>query len=359
MTITGCTFTNNEAEYGGAIYNCYCSRNLTITGCTFTSNTASMGGAIFNNRYLELKYNTIKNNKALLNNLKALYAVDGPVGTVGYGGGIFLAPYSSYEIVGNHILNNTGSGIYIGYPPKSKGTAFSSKIEEEIEYKAIINFNRIYGNTPYGIYNSTIEATADVSAASDPLPPTMPTINAKYNWWGSNNGPNSAGADKTNLESAYYAPWLVMKLTPTKVVINGGETTLLTASFLYDNNGTYHDPANGHIPDGTPVTFTTSLGQVGSQTITTYTVNGIATAILRAVDAAGNLVSGIAYITATTDSQTLSTSVSIIEVPEANAATNTTNTTSTVGMQETGIPLVGLILAILALFGGLATSKRK
>lgn len=352
-TITGCTFIGNTAYQGGAIK--VCCGSAKITGSTFADNTAYMGGAIYNGRNLELKYNTIENNKALMNSLLIIDAVNAQAGTIGYGGGIFLTPYSSYEIIGNHILNNIGSGIYIGYPNLGAGsTSILSSIQEEV--KAIINFNRIYGNTPYGIYyNNTTEVEPNSVSAAITTPIT-PVLDAKYNWWGSNAGPNSAGADKTNLESTYYAPWIVMKLTPTKVVINGGEKTLLTASFLYDNNGTYHDPANGHIPDGTPVTFTTSLGQVGSQTITTYTVNGIATAILRAVDAAGNPVSGIALITATTDAQMLSTSVSIIEVPEANAATNTTNT---VGMQETGIPIAGLILAILALFGGLVVPKRK
>jgi len=43
-------------------------------------------------------------------------------------------------------------------------------------------------------------------------------------------------------------------------------------------------------------------------------------------------------------------------VPEANAASSTSRT---VGMQETGLPLAGLVLAVLAVFGGLVMPKRK
>lgn len=47
--------------------------------------------------------------------------------------------------------------------------------------------------------------------------------------------------------------------------------------------------------------------------------------------------------------------------PDNKNISNTVNaaTEKTVGMQKTGLPLAGLILAVLALFSGLATSKRK
>jgi hypothetical protein len=208
----------------------------------------------------------------------------------------------------------------------------------------LINFNRIYGNTPYGIYYDN-NVNREVNAATN-----LQSIDARYNWWGNNQGPNSAGADKTNLDPTMYTPWIIMKFSPSQVTLNSGTITQITANFLYDNLGTYHDPANGHIPDGTPVTFTTTIGQVGSQTITKYTVNGIATAILKAWNAAGDPVWGTAFITATTDAQTLSSTITILEVPTAKAAT--------IGMQETGIPIAGLIMGILMLLGGLVTSKK-
>ncbi len=46
-TITGCTFSNNTANYGGGIF-CYLSSNPTITDCTISDNTTSYrGGGIY------------------------------------------------------------------------------------------------------------------------------------------------------------------------------------------------------------------------------------------------------------------------------------------------------------------------
>mgnify|MGYP001014771930 CR=1 FL=1 len=351
--ITDSTFTGNTAYYeGGAIYmDSYTT--TTITGCTFTGNTAALGGAIANPYGYAVTFNmtnsTLKNNKAVKQQKSEEL-------TRGLGGGLYLSPRGSYsyKISGNHFLNNVGSGIYI---QNFQTPMFSlSKDSAPFTNELLINFNRFYGNTPYGVYYNNTTSMMPKSFSAAPVS-SNPVLDAKYNWWGSNSGPNTVGADKTNLESTYYAPWIVMRLSPTNVLMNGGTTTKLTANFFYDSNGTYHDPANGHVPDGTPVTFTTSLGQVGSQTITKYTVNGIATAVLRAWNAAGDPVSGMAFITATVDAQTLSGSVNIQAVPTANAASSTTS--NTVAMQKTGVPLNYLILAILAVISGFVMPRRK
>jgi len=44
--LTDCTFTGNAANYGGGMYNYESDATLTI--CTFTNNTASFGGGMFN-----------------------------------------------------------------------------------------------------------------------------------------------------------------------------------------------------------------------------------------------------------------------------------------------------------------------
>ena len=326
LNVEKSTFQNNYAHSnmgaGGAILNW---GTATITGSTFKNNAAYIGGAIYSGGTLKVTGSTIDGNEAVQRNEQRL------------GGGIYLAG-GSFEIISNHILNNIGSGIYMA----SFVNTFSVLISNGI-LKQLINFNRFYGNAPYGIEIQEYELESTIN----------PILNATLNWWGSNAGPNGAGADKTNLASSLYTPWIVMGFSPTQVTLNGGSTTTIVANFLYDNIGGYHDPINGHIPDGTPVTFTTTLGQVGSQSITKYTVNGVATAILKAWNAAGDPVWGTAFLTATTDAQTLSSSVTILEVPTANAASKT------VEMQETGLPVAGLILAVLAVFGGLFAPKRK
>jgi len=329
LNVEKSTFQNNYAHSnmgaGGAILNW---GTATIIGSTFKNNAAYIGGAIYSGGTLKVTDSTIDGNEAVQRNEQRL------------GGGIYLAG-GSFEIISNHILNNIGSGIYMA----SFANTFSILISNGI-LKQLINFNRFYGNTPYGIEIPEYELESTINTIN-------PILNASLNWWGSNAGPNGAGADKTNLASSLYTPWIVMGFIPTQVTLNGGSTTTIVANFLYDNFGGYHDPVNGHIPDGTPVKFTTTLGQVGSQSITKYTVNGVATAILKAWNAAGDPVWGTAFLTATTDAQTLSSSVTILEVPTANAASNT------VGMQETGLPVAGLILAVLVVFGGLFAKKRK
>jgi hypothetical protein len=132
-------------------------------------------------------------------------------------------------------------------------------------------------------------------------------------------------------------------------VISLGELSTLTADFRYDSNGVFHDPAAGHLPDETPVTFTTNLGNVGSKSIVTGTINGIATSILR-----GNEAAGEALTSASLDNQTLTATVTI--TPTARAASSSTKT---IGMQSTGIPLAGIGLAILLVSAGLILPKRK
>ena len=330
LTAIDCTFKDNNAYNGGAVNLDHKGEaTATLIRCTFINNHATeRGGAIFswNGNSLTVKECTFINNT---------------VGPGGYGGAIFLYENQYFEIIGNHFLNNNGSAIYIN--SANIGTATKLLIANKI------NFNRFFGNTQYGIYYDIEQPSiGSVSAAA-----VLPNFDAKYNWWGSNAGPNTANSDDTNLQSSLYTPWIVMKFSPSVVNMVGGTTTTIVANFLYDNLGGYHDPANGHIPDNTPVLFTTTLGQVGSQQITKYTVNGVATAILKAWNAVGDPVNGIAYLTATTDAQTLTGQVTI--TPKVNAASEE----GTVGMQETGLPIAGLILAILAVLGGSFVPRRK
>ena len=97
-----------------------------------------------------------------------------------------------------------------------------------------------------------------------------------------------------------------MTINATPTTINNGETSLITVSFNnYSSDGinyTPFDPATGHIPDGTPVTFNAERSIDGSST----TSGGIATATLTADGAPGE-----ADISAVTDAQTVNTSVTI------------------------------------------------
>lgn len=141
-----------------------------------------------------------------------------------------------------------------------------------------------------------------------------------------------------------------MRYNANPTTIQQGSTSTLTADFRYDSSGAFHDHSLGHLPDGTPVTFTTNLGNVGSKSITVGTLNGIAIAILRGDEAAG-----AAFTSALLDGQTLHSTVTITPGTTVSAA----GSTRTIGMQTTGLPIGAIILAVLMVFNGMVMSKRQ
>ena len=76
---------------------------------------------------------------------------------------------------------------------------------------------------------------------------------------------------------------------PTSIGLNGQTS---------DIQATVKDVGFNNVADGTVVTFTTSLGSLGSDTITRTTTSGVATAVLTSGTTAGTAV-----ITATADSK--------------------------------------------------------
>ncbi|MBF4475256.1 hypothetical protein [Methanobacterium formicicum] len=301
LSITSSTFTNNRAQtetiggsagaignYGGivTITNSLLENNIAQADEEGTDIPTGKGGAIYNQNQLTVTGSTIKGNQAI-------------IGTgSGQGGGIY---------------NDAG--------------AFQ------------VNFNRMVENAPEDLYNSIEESQLGLFAAGEGS-----QYNAQYNWWGSNSDPYLRG--RIVGEQVSYDPWMVMHFTASPAT-TAGTTATITADLRYDNHGNYHDPVNGHIPDNTMVTFTTSLGNVGSKSVTVPLVNGIALAILRADEG-----TGLAWLTARLDSELLTLAMTI-NPPVASAAT-----TKTIGMQETGQPVLPLILAGLMVLGGIILPRR-
>ena len=85
------TFSNNSANYGGAIWNVGTGGDLTITNCTFSGNTAgNYGGALVNNGTAILTNNTFSENSALS------------------GAGIYIAAGKDLSLKNTIIANSTG-----------------------------------------------------------------------------------------------------------------------------------------------------------------------------------------------------------------------------------------------------------
>jgi len=236
VTIYNITFKNSDTTNGGALHN---RGNLTVSGSTFTGNHATNGGAIYNRGNLTVFSSTFTNNTAT--NGGAIY---------NYGG------------------------------------------------NASINFNRIVGNSAYGLYN----------AGSG-------TVNVTNNWWGTNTPIYSTSslpyADILNQNGTVnYNPWLVLNVSANPVNTSGNST--VTADLTHNSNNE-DTSSGGHVPDNIPVNFTTNLGTITS---TAYTRNGKAILTFNP----GTITSGTANITAILDGLSVQMNITIDAIaPTVNA----------------------------------------
>ena len=285
LDITQCSFTNNIAHYGlgGAIYNQAC---LTILNSTFTNNIADggYGGAIDNRDYLRLKVtgSTFTNNYAMS------------------GGAIYSNENRTTipEIISSNTFSNNTANNYYGY-----GGAIYT------DGNANINFNRIIGNTANqgsSLYNDDGK------------------VDASLNWWGSNTDPSG----EIRGSGIIYNPWIILTITSNPNTISYGSKSTITTDLLYDSNNKYHNPVNGHIPDGIIVNFTSDeLGNINlkSTTTTNSATNTTFTGL--------NL--GISLVSSNVDNQTITTSIKIKTPTEIIVKQITGNKGETVNLTAT------------------------
>ncbi|MDI6723158.1 MAG: hypothetical protein QMD61_00775 [Methanobacterium sp.] len=335
--ITGCTFTGNSASGdGGAIYN---NRGtLTVTGSTFTGNTVdnnldSCAGAIYNG------YGTLTVKDCVFTDNTATGAGGGAIlnwGTCTITGSIFTGNTAMYAgAIYNRAFTSEGSLTVTGCNIASNSASWDGGVFYNWG-TLIAHFNRIIGNTATNFGNAIYNAG---SGSAD----------AENNWWGNNTGPNTSNLF---VGPVYADPWLVLNIYADPSTIYTGQTSTITANVYMDSNGNNHSGDAAQFFSGPNITLTTDLGTIGSNSITVPWVLGQAVRPLLA-----NEGPGVANVTAA-DVEIVQTTVNMLQAPvtpsnEVNAASNT------VEMQETGIPVAGLILAVLAVFSGLFAPKRK
>ena len=147
-------------------------------------------------------------------------------------------------------------------------------------------------------YNTFFNNTATIGSA---IYCDSGSVNATLNWWGSNSNPENQTEGNVN-----YSPWLYTTITADPNSISYGGTSNVTVSFNNAYNGTsieILDPADGHIPDGTLVNFTTTLGTIDPAETTT--TNGTTNTTFTATS------TGSATVSATTDNETVSTEITV------------------------------------------------
>lgn len=269
VTLANLYFTYCRGTNGGAIYS---GGNLTINNCIFNANTATAkGGAIYNTGTL-----TVNNSTFLFN-----------AATSNHGGAIF-----------NQGTLNVNNSIFSGNSANMNGGAIFSQGTMNLHFNSFENNHATTGTT---IYSSS------------------GNVNAENNWWSTNNSPANQIYGTVD-----YSNWIYMTITINPTTIVNGTTCNVTVNFNNIYNGTdvnSINPASGHIPDGTIVNFSSTLGTFNPATATT--TNGTASTIFTAT----NVLSG--NITATTDNQAVSTVINIIyPVPVANFTADNTNGTA-------------------------------
>jgi autotransporter family porin len=199
---------------------------------------------------------------------------------------------------------------------------------------SIVHFNRFVGN----------------NAQSGNAVYGNGNFDARLNWWGTNTDPSG---------DEYYAtvtPWLVLKATVNPLNSDDGGNSLINAYLLYDSNGLYHDPINGHVPDGIPVYFTVTNGNINPEVSKVF--DGLAEALFTSNNSQSSIKLRIdnQYLliqpTALNNTNISNNDSSTSEYSYIN--TMQTDNGKNIPMQPTGIPIIPLLIGSLMIIAGLS-----
>lgn len=195
-------------------------------------------------------------------------------GTLANTAGVALDGGNVRPIVENNlIINNLNHGIWLS----ANGYTAGGPVE--------IHGNSIYFNGRFGIYSNVTSVAAD----------------AEGNWWGRNSPRTSTNPAATGYDiftglgaNVDYTPPIVLSLAraPTAIVADGVSTSNITATMRCATCIPAYNVLNG-----TLITFTNSLGSLGTPPVVRSTFNGEATVVLQSATIVGR-----SYITATTPS---------------------------------------------------------
>lgn len=171
---------------------------------------------------------------------------------------------------------------------------------------------------------------------------------APYNWYGTNTDPGNSKFSPSN-GTINFKPWLILNINTNPSTIQVGQTSKITTNVYKDSIGGDHSANAVQFFSGPWVTFTTNLGNIGSKSIIVNWINGLATAILR-----GDEGPGLARVTAT-DYQTVQTFVTILGVTVLHGSIDT----NVIKMQDTGMPITYILMALTLLLVGVVLSTKK
>lgn len=276
----------NTTYMGGAISNY--EGTVSLGKCEFINNMADSGGAISNYDYLIVKNSNFTGNNA-----------SSPSEDVAFDGGAISNCGTSNIYESTFSANFADLGGAISNWGNSTVTASGSTFKKN---SASTNGDAIYNEGNLKIHFCSLIDNYYSDYYPEDICNSGGSADARYNWWGSNKNPSDRVVNTT------VSSWMVLRLTPGSVSVNNGGILVLTADLLHDVNGIYHDPKNGHVPDGIVVKFYSTLGTIG--TIYVSTTNGVARSTLK-----GGSKAGLADVAAWTGTQTIHKSVKIDLIP--------------------------------------------
>ena len=195
--------------------------------------------------------------------------IDNAAGNGGLGGpGGLPGPGTGSGTIGSDGLNGSNGSVGAFYAASNTS----------------LHFNRILNNGPI-----------DVAAASGV------TVQAENNWWGSNSSPASRLSAGVN-----YSPWIMLQIFANPGIIHYLDTSNILADLTwntFDGVTPNAQPAGGHIPDETPVTFGTTMGNINPEN--TQTTSGTADSTFTGTEV------GTATVSAQVDNEIQTTQVEV------------------------------------------------
>ncbi|MEN4006589.1 MAG: right-handed parallel beta-helix repeat-containing protein [Methanobacteriaceae archaeon] len=314
-TISGNSITGNRED--GIWLDT--SRNNTISGNTISDNhwngiglTASSWNTISRNNITDndedgihlsgSSWNTISRNNITDSRVNGIDLIDGS---------------SNNTISENTIKNSRVNGIDL-IDGSSWNTISENTITDSgnhgislVTSDNTIRRNSITGNQKHGIWLGGLHARNSihfnriipVAGRRAIYEAVRRVVDASYNWYGSN-----LNVQALISGNVIFAPWLVLSISAMPVIMI--YPPRVVADLRHDSEGTLH---NVTLMDGIPVTFSATLGTVSP--VTVDTTKSTATTIFTA-----GVTAGTASVSATVDTQTVSTPIQIVGLPTAAAS---------------------------------------
>ena len=403
LTVNNCTFTKNTAiNGGGAIYN---QGNLSVNNSTYTENTAIDGGAIQNGGTLDVEGSSFLNNSADVGNTfyinlsKHKFPIDLHFNRI-VGDNTSVELYSEGDRDVNATFNWWGSNnpvnvtndadvtynpwivLTVTATPKTINNGDKSTVTADLLHDNEDNYlDPVNGHVPDGI---------SVKFQSDQLGTLNPTTNTTSN--GSTNTTftaHSNGVSKvsTTVDNQTLTTDITINKIPSAYLYllitssnnNPKVNEPFTITYKLGNNGP--DSASNvtmtiPLPSDFILTNITGDGNwtinkttnIITWTLTNVTVGDPYLYITGNINKNGVYVFGSNITSETYNLNTQGvTPITITSTNPVNPTRPTTPNTKTtlnadttkIPMQHTGLPITGLILAILSVLGGSIMSRKK